>query len=67
MFDSALWRGTGDLRQLLALHRHSGLRSKWSGLRDEADVERTCSELPCLTRSRLSAPMAVLGQAAPVG
>ena len=37
----------------MALHSRSGLRSKSSGLRVEADVERTRSQLPCLTRSGL--------------
>ena len=35
----------------MALLRHSGLRFRSSGVRGEADVQRTCSELPSLTRT----------------
>jgi hypothetical protein len=38
-----------------------GLRSKSSGLRGEADVERTCSELPCLTQADLVTAAQTLG------
>jgi len=37
--------------QVLALLGQFGRRSKASGFRDKADVQRTCSDLPRLTQS----------------